>query len=478
MTTNVGLTRRLSVCAGLLCLLAVLAVGCGTMSSGGGGGGGRDDEPVDTDQDGLSDAEELALGTNPALADSDGDGLSDGEEVAGGTSPQARDSDGDGVDDDEDPAPTVPGETDGEPGDESDGDQVDGDGDNPEDEVPDDTDDGMVDEIEPNDTFAEATPAGLGEAESLTLVGTIASRRDVDVFDLGTLSPGDRLTVEVTQANSAFDSLVSVFDEEGELFVWNDDRDLDTLELNSFAEEVIRHESSSYFLAVTHSTFSTFSIRPSNYAVQVDIQRGGEVPAAEGQIVYLDFAGGAVEDPFLGDVELVPFDAADIDAAYDGQTGVVKSGIIATVEQNFEDFDLTVLHSDAAARPEEGTYSTIYFGGFSEDAYGIADDVDSYNSNPADNAIIYTESFTPDQFSESISAAELGVAIGNIASHEMGHLLGLHHVVDPEALMDTVSPADAFLEDQEFTTAELYEDVFPLGVQDAFQLLSEILGLL
>jgi len=39
------------------------------------------EDAVDTDEDGLSDADELALGTSPLLADTDGDGLSDGDEV-------------------------------------------------------------------------------------------------------------------------------------------------------------------------------------------------------------------------------------------------------------------------------------------------------------------------------------------------------------------------------------------------------------
>ncbi len=49
----------------------------------------------DLDGDGLSDADELARGTDPAKPDSDGDGLSDGEEVALGTDPLSTDSDGD-----------------------------------------------------------------------------------------------------------------------------------------------------------------------------------------------------------------------------------------------------------------------------------------------------------------------------------------------------------------------------------------------
>ncbi len=41
----------------------------------------------DDDDDGLGDAQEAALGTNPLLADTDGDGFDDGTEVAAGTDP-------------------------------------------------------------------------------------------------------------------------------------------------------------------------------------------------------------------------------------------------------------------------------------------------------------------------------------------------------------------------------------------------------
>ncbi len=53
----------------------------------------------DTDGDGLSDDQEIDIGTSPTNSDTDGDGVSDKVEVDIGTSPTNRDSDGDGVPD-------------------------------------------------------------------------------------------------------------------------------------------------------------------------------------------------------------------------------------------------------------------------------------------------------------------------------------------------------------------------------------------
>ncbi len=51
--------------------------------------------PEDPDADGLTNDQELSLGTDPAVRDTDGDGLSDGQEVT--TSPLDADSDDDGL---------------------------------------------------------------------------------------------------------------------------------------------------------------------------------------------------------------------------------------------------------------------------------------------------------------------------------------------------------------------------------------------
>lgn len=58
------------------------------------------DSTTDTDGDGISDADEAVLGTNPELADSDGDGIDDITEInTTQTNPNLADSDGDGLTD-------------------------------------------------------------------------------------------------------------------------------------------------------------------------------------------------------------------------------------------------------------------------------------------------------------------------------------------------------------------------------------------
>jgi hypothetical protein len=99
----------------LLCCAALLAwaTGCSDDTSGSNGNNpnnpstpnnptgtnnptGSNNGKPDSDGDGLSDEDEIRLGTNPNDPDSDGDGLSDGDEVALGTDPLNPDSDGDG----------------------------------------------------------------------------------------------------------------------------------------------------------------------------------------------------------------------------------------------------------------------------------------------------------------------------------------------------------------------------------------------
>lgn len=78
-----------------ICLLSLVLLGacepqCGTPDATDTAPDTDVETPTDSDSDGITDAEELALGTDPDNADTDGDGFTDGEEVDTGTDPTNR----------------------------------------------------------------------------------------------------------------------------------------------------------------------------------------------------------------------------------------------------------------------------------------------------------------------------------------------------------------------------------------------------
>ena len=125
----------------------------------------------DTDGDGLSDAEEKELGTDPNKADTDGDGINDGDEVDGSKNP--FDKDGNKVADGENGAPTDPTKADTDGDGTNDGDEVTGDKNNGEPTDPNDP------ESKPAEDPKDSDGDGLTDDKEKEL-GTDPNKADTD----------------------------------------------------------------------------------------------------------------------------------------------------------------------------------------------------------------------------------------------------------------------------------------------------------
>lgn len=329
---------------------------------------------------------------------------------------------------------------------------------------------------EPNGQFSEAILAVFDDDRRAALGGTISSAEDVDTYHLGQLVAGDRVTIDATTPGSSLDVAISLFDDRGRLVYYNDDAHGATLEAR--IEHVVRHEGSPYYLVVGASYFhQTASEGRGTYQVDIIVESGADVPPPVGQTLFLEFRGGTVTSPTMGQVTLAPFDAADIHSRYTGRTQTMKDTIRAMIAHNFKRFNVTVLTSDEFTPGPDERVSTLYFGGYRPDVFGESEHIDWYNANCCDDAIIYVESFNPDEvFFRIPSVTGMCRAIANVATHEAGHNLGLNHVDDDTDIMDTQSAAEALLRIQEFKESPLSEQIAPLGTQDAVLLLLEALG--
>ncbi len=326
---------------------------------------------------------------------------------------------------------------------------------------------------EPNNGFNSSVVAVFGADNRATLQGTVSRNGDLDVYLLGDLTAGDELLIEASTPGSGLDVSIAVFDGAGRLLANNDD--ITDNNLDARIEWIVRRDGSRYYLVVTNSPFAASRSRTGTYSVDIENLGATEVPEPIAQTIVLDFNGGFVDAPLLGTMNIVAFDAGDISPVYEGDTQDMKEGIREVFAQNYERFNVTVLTSDDPT--PDRPFASIFFGGFDEDAYGIAEDVDLYNINRCDDALIFPESFTLDQFSDIPSVSEMSIAIGNVAAHEAGHLLGLNHVSSEADIMDDRSPADAFLTDQEFRNSPLSSDIMSIGTQDSVLLLTDIVGL-
>lgn len=325
-------------------------------------------------------------------------------------------------------------------------------------------------ENEANNLLELAESVAISE-EPQAISGRINSGDDIDVYDLGPVEPGDRIIVNITSDDS-LDGAMALFDDAGAALLVNDHRNVYLGRSGPFIDVIIRRPSQSCFVALA-STPGYDST--GEYVLTAYDEFPTPIPAPRPDVILLDFDWETnVRIGSRPVIDVPAFDAANISSAYRGETDEMMAQIVASVREDFAAYNVTILSTSEGA--EYGAaMSRIHFGTFDEALLGVAEGVDEYNATSGQEAIVFTDTFSA-FMRLNPSVSEMAQAVANVASHEIGHLLGLIHTDNPDDLMDVTASLSELLLDQEFAKSPIYTAVFPLGSQDSVQSLLDAAG--
>ncbi len=329
----------------------------------------------------------------------------------------------------------------------------------------------IIDEGEDDNDLFEAAERHSVTREGMMLQGELDSAGDIDVYDLGPVVPGDRVVAELA-ASDGLKGVVALFDDNHDLLLVNDYRNIYLGVATPFIDVVLQRPSQHCYVAVAAAA-GTDSL--GSYGLITRLEAGTALPEPRPDSVLLDFIGGpGVRIGGRTPVDVPVFDAADIDDRFAGTTDRLIELVVRYVREDFEGFNVTILSTSEGDGPAAGQ-TRLYFGTLDEGLLGVAEGVDEFNLLSEQEAIVFTDTFRVfNPINPSVD--EMARALANVASHEIGHLLGLVHTRGSKDIMDVTASLSQLTLDQYFGRAPLFAEVFPTGAQDSALCLLESVG--
>ncbi len=315
------------------------------------------------------------------------------------------------------------------------------------------------------------------------------------IFDLGPLNQGDRvfLSLATTPGFGASFELpnniaglpefsVMMLDANRDIFTWYQD---DFVLFTRDVKLVVGHDSPHYYVVLD-----------GGIGLNVQIQRDSGLYETRGQTIYLNFDGTpAVTVGGQPPTSIAALDASDFNAYFavnpnwgDNETQSLKAAIVSTIQSIYDGYDVQFVTSDAGT--PTAPFQTMHIGGTSTSLYGIADYIDPRNETLTGTGITFAVTIGAGTienggvFNPVDNLSELGAAIGRVAAHEIGHLLGLRHTADGTDVMqsggagrDAGDPTiPRIFKSATVLQSEQVDSLPALGTQNAPLLLLETLG--
>jgi len=321
-----------------------------------------------------------------------------------------------------------------------------------------------------NNAFAQAEQVPVTESPRV-IRGRVDSSEDVDVYDLGAVEAGTRVLVEVATGDG-LDAALALFDDTGSSLLVNDHRNVYKGRQEPYLDVVMRRSSAHCYVTVAATPGYGDE---GEYALQASLESGAALNTTQPQTVLLVFNGGSnVSVGGRSPVTVPAFDAARISSSFAGQTDRMVRLLIEKIRADYAGLEVNIVSTSEGAS-FDGFSTRLYFGTLDSGLLGLADGVDEFNSDKVQNAIVFTDTFEVfNQLTPSVD--EMATALANVASHEIGHLLGLVHTHDPDGIMDVTASLNRLMVDQDFRWSPLYGQVYPMGHQDGLQYLLDSVG--